>query len=68
MLPGYYVVDNIAQPNGSHEVHIQGCAYFPSSITPLGFHTTCQGALRQASRVFEKSIGCALCAPECKYG
>lgn len=68
MRPGYYVVNNVAQANGEHEVHVQGCSYFPSAATPLGFHTTCQGAVKAAQQLFSKSIGCASCAPECKYG
>ncbi len=33
-----FVVNHRAQSNGDHEVHKEGCPYFPSSYKSIGWH------------------------------
>lgn len=61
----YYCVNNVSQPNGDHEVHVQGCAYWPNSNTPLGQHSSCHTAVAQAKRYYLKSNGCYWCCRPC---
>ena len=65
MAAGYYVVNRIAQANGDHEVHLQGCTYFPTSHITLGFHAGCRSAVAQARQTFLQSNGCYWCSNEC---
>lgn len=65
MSSGQYVVNNHAQLNGDHEVHVQGCTFFPASHIPLGFHSSCRTAVADARRHYRQSNGCAYCAREC---
>lgn len=60
-----YCVNRNAQPNGDHEVHKQGCSYWPSNRIDLGEHTTCRTAVTQAKAYYPKSNGCAFCSPDC---
>lgn len=61
----HYVVNRIAQPNGDHEVHREGCQYWPQMFTDLGRHSICQTAVAEAKRHFVRANGCAFCAREC---
>jgi hypothetical protein len=60
-----YYVNNNAQPNGDHEVHVSGCTFMPSNKTPLGDHPNCQSAVAQAKRIHAQSNGCAFCSRPC---
>lgn len=60
----YYVNDK-AQLNGDHEVHVEGCNYMPSNKTYLGDHTNCRSAVQQAKLYYRQSNGCAFCSREC---
>lgn len=63
-----YYVNNIAQSNGDHEVHRDGCIYMPQSRTDLGEHATCQTAVQAAKRIYPRSDGCYWCARDCHTG
>lgn len=65
-MANYYVNDN-AQSNGDHEVHVDGCYYLPLIIskTYLGSFTACQPAVQQAKKTYPQSNGCAYCSPSC---
>ena len=62
----YYVNDN-AQSNGDHEVHVQGCSYMPKveNRTYLGDFSSCQPAVRKAKELYSKSNGCYFCCKPC---
>lgn len=60
----YYVNDN-AQSSGEHEVHKQGCRYFPGSNTYLGYFSNCRDAVQKARTIYSKVDGCNWCSREC---
>lgn len=60
----YYVNQN-AQLNGDHEVHVPHCTYFPTNTTYLGEFTNCWDAVATARRIYPQSNGCAFCTPAC---
>lgn len=60
-----YYVNNKAQPTGEHEVHKEGCTYFPSDKTYLGSYSNCQDAVKEAKNHYSNVDGCAFCAPDC---
>lgn len=61
----YFVVNNVAQPNGDHEVHQAGCKYYPSNYRDLGWHSSCVTAVAAAKRIHTKSNGCYHCNYAC---
>ena len=65
----YYVNDN-AQDNGDHEVHVQGCSWLDQvkSKTYLGQFENCKDAVKEAKKTYTQSNGCAYCCPECHDG
>lgn len=61
-----YCVNNIAQANGDHEVHKEGCSWWPQKdITDLGIHTNCQTAVIQARLYHHQVNGCKHCSEAC---
>jgi hypothetical protein len=62
-----YCVNKQAQPNGDHEVHREGCIYWPSAENrqDLGPHSTCASAVTAAKRYYAQSNGCATCSSAC---
>lgn len=65
-MSGYYVVNNVAQANGDHEVHVLGCSYFPTNYSSLGHHASCRTAVALArQQFFAQSNGCYYCANPC---
>lgn len=62
----YYVNDN-AQPNGDHEVHVEGCKNMPSiqNRTSLGECTSCAEAVLKAKTRHKQVNGCYHCCNEC---
>lgn len=60
-----YYVNNKAQSNGDHEVHIPSCSYFPSDNTYLGNFSSCDPAVAAAKVYYWQSNGCAFCCPAC---
>ncbi|MDR6569258.1 hypothetical protein MRBLMN1_005111 [Chitinophaga ginsengisegetis] len=62
-----YYVNNNAQPKGDHEVHVITCPYFSMMFnrTYLGEFETCQEAVREAKKRYQKSNGCLECCKPC---
>lgn len=62
----YYVNQN-AQSNGDHEVHVQGCSWLPAPANRifLGEHANCWSAVLAARQVYRQADGCAHCSPAC---
>lgn len=62
----YYVNQN-AQSNGDHEVHVAGCSFLPEpeNRTYLGDFTTCGPAVKEAKKTYPKANGCFFCAEAC---
>lgn len=63
----YYKVNNNAQNNGDHEVHVEGCRYYSQmeSATDLDDHQNCQSAIALAKKYHSQVNGCAFCSPAC---
>lgn len=62
-----YYVNKKPQPSGEHEVHRQGCSYMPSEENRryLGDFVSCNGAVREAKKIYPNSDGCYYCSREC---
>lgn len=60
-----YYVNNIAQPNGDHEVHIQTCRYFPDNQQYLGDFASCFPAVARAKLTYPSANGCYWCCNAC---
>ena len=62
-----YYVNNNAQSNGDHEVHVEGCPYLPLIVskTALGDHSNCHSAVTEAKKHHRQSNGCATCCRAC---
>lgn len=63
-----YYVNNRAQNNGDHEVHVSGCSYMPSDRTYLGDFSSCSPAVAAAKRYYIQSNGCYHCSRTCHTG
>ena len=65
-MPKYYV-RTIAQANGDHEVHKEGCSFLPSveNRKYLGEFITCKSAVTEAKKTYSKSNGCYYCSNDC---
>ena len=57
-----YVVNKNVDEHGEHEVHREGCAYFPKECVELGYHDSCETAVALAKKVYSNSDGCKYCA------
>ena len=66
MAVNYYVND-VAQPNGDHEVHRDGCQFMPAAPnrTYLGYFELCVQAVREAKRYHRQANGCFYCSLPC---
>ncbi|WP_148864128.1 hypothetical protein [Marinobacter fonticola] len=64
-----YFVDKVPHPNGSHEVHVEGCSLLPESheCRLLGYHHRPETALRPAKTLFRRAHLCAYCAGEWQF-
>lgn len=60
-----YYVNNRAQPNGDHEVHVPRCQYYPSDRKYLGEFSSCGPAVTEAKKTYAKSNGCKTCCTAC---
>ena len=62
-----YYVNKKAQPNGDHEVHVEGCAYLPikENQLELGEFSNCQDAVQKAKSSFSTVNGCYTCCNPC---
>ena len=64
----HYYVNKNAQSNGDHEVHRNGCSYFPSiqNVEYLGLFESCHVAIvKSKSRGYNPTNGCFYCCNEC---
>lgn len=66
MKQKYYVNDE-AQFNGDHEVHVESCRYYPKikNKTYLGEHESCIEAVHAAKKVHRQANGCVYCSRSC---
>lgn len=62
-----YYVNNTPQPNGDHEVHMDGCYWLAraQSKQHLGNFVSCHGAVVAAKAIYRTANGCAHCSPSC---
>lgn len=62
-----YYVNNNEQSNGDHEVHVSTCYYFARMYSRmyLGEFETCQEAVREARKHYQKVNGCLTCCKPC---
>ena len=62
-----YCVNREEQDNGDHEVHQEGCRFWPrpQNVQPLGWHSDCTSAVREAKRHFNQVNGCRTCSYPC---
>lgn len=62
----YYVNQN-AQANGDHEVHVTGCNWLPDpgNRIYLGDFSSCRPAVTEAKRHYKQSNGCYYCCNPC---
>lgn len=63
-MASYYVNQN-AQANGDHEVHVDGCTYMPTYKTYLGEYSTCAPAVSKAKLTYPRANGCYWCCRAC---
>lgn len=63
-----YYVNNDAQKNGDHEVHIRSCSFFPTNNKYLGDYTSCAPAVTEAKKTYWQSNGCYYCCNACHTG
>ena len=62
-----YYVNQVAQSNGDHEVHVSTCTYLPDSNNRLylGEFYYCRDAVIEAKKHYLKSNGCYFCSNPC---
>jgi hypothetical protein len=60
----HFFINNFAQPDGSHEVHLVGCSRMPTDKRYLGNFYSVSEALIEARKDFWQSSGCDRCARE----
>jgi hypothetical protein len=60
-----YYVNDTAQSNGDHEVHVSTCTYFPSNRTYLGEFSSCSPAVSEARKKWSQVNGCYWCCRPC---
>lgn len=62
-----YYVNNEAQYNGDHEVHIESCFYYSrmKNKTYLGEYESCKDAVRAAEKIHRQVNGCVHCCRPC---
>lgn len=63
----YRVNKNTQSPNYDHEVHKEGCTWWPTAnYYDLGEHATCVTAVAKARRdYYADANGCKTCSNEC---
>jgi hypothetical protein len=60
-----YYVNNNAQTNGDHEVHVSGCTYIPNDKKYLGSFSNCKDAVAEAKKTYLRADGCYWCSNDC---
>lgn len=67
----YCVNKNTENPGGNHEVHKEGCQWWPSdgNRDDLGEFSSCYGAVQAAKdKGYLRVDGCKDCCPACHNG
>ena len=65
----YRVNKNTNSPNHDHEVHKEGCQWWPTqSYFDLGDHNSCVTAVAAAKKLYADANGCKTCSIECHRG
>jgi hypothetical protein len=66
-MANYRVNKNTQSPNYDHEVHKEGCKWWPTqNYIDLGEHASCVTAVAKARREhYSDSNGCNTCSKEC---
>jgi len=64
---GQYCVNKSEQSNGDHEVHEQGCMFWPlpHNVLPLGWYSNCADAVKTARSYYRQVNGCWTCCRPC---
>jgi hypothetical protein len=62
-----YYVHKYKDPQGDHEVHIEGCSKMPlpENRMYLGEFSNCQDAVREAKKYYSPVDGCYYCCSPC---
>lgn len=62
-----YYVNKIAQRNGDHEVHVEGCIYMPAvqNRIYLGEFSSCYDAVYTSKKHYSQVNGCYYCCKPC---
>ena len=60
----HFFINNFAQADGSHDVHLLGCNRMPTDKRYLGNFYSVSEALIEARKEFWQSGGCERCARE----
>lgn len=65
-MASYYVNQN-AQDNGDHEVHMSGCSHMPEpgNQSYIGEFWNCTDAVEEAKKYYTQINGCYYCSNEC---
>lgn len=65
-----YCVNKNAQDNGDHEVHKEGCDFWPDpeNVLPLGQFRNCHEAVAEAKKHYTQTNGCKFCCLPCHTG
>lgn len=65
----YRVNKNTRSPNHDHEVHKEGCEWWPTqNYFELGEHSSCEPAVALAKTYFSDANGRKTCSPACHRG
>ncbi len=68
-MANYRVNKNTKSPNNDHEVHKEGCRYWPTqNYIDLGPHSSCHTAVSKAKNYYSDANGCNTCSPDCHRG
>jgi hypothetical protein len=62
-----HYVNNNAQANGDHEVHVEGCSFMPlpANRAYLGDFSSCRPAVTEARKYWSQVNGCYYCCNAC---
>lgn len=68
-MANYRVNKNTQSPNYDHEVHKEGCKWWPTErYIDLGNHDSCVSAVAAARNLYADANGCKTCSPGCHKG
>ena len=68
-MPKYRLNKNTNSPNRDHEVHKEGCVYWPTdNFIDLREHPSCETAVVAAKAYYADANGCKTCSSACHKG